>query len=240
MELDRNVSEYMQRKNMLAVKAASMLSAQLLLVAVYFCALNITKTETGFLTLRIVLAVLSSLLVAIGIIVSFRYRNVYDTLPDDIGLRQSLEVIRYAYDIAKPALTFNMTIAGIVTALGILVPLVIMSAMPGSGGVTIAKAVFFLFMAAAVFVLTPSFSRMFTYEQMLSRHIAASSIDTRKSILLKGILLSILIPVSVCIYLQWKYFGSAKNEIAWIVFCLAGIIYAVVTFLAEMLDTSAA
>ena len=216
---------------MLAAKVAGILSAQLLLVAVFFCAMNIVKTENGFLIIKVLLIIMSALLMTIGAVISVRYRNTYNYLPDDIGLRQSEDIIKYAYDIAIPALDYNMLISGIIGAAGVLTALIIVSIMPEDSGMWISRSVFCLFLAAAVFVLVPSLWRKQTYEQMRSRHIGRNAVKNDKKLMIQGVLLSFLVPGSTCIYLLWRYFGRGHNETAWIVFCLSGIIYGAVDML---------
>ena len=241
MDLDRNVSDYMQRRNILATKVAGIISAEMLLMAVFFCAYLLLKNGVdgamNLGTLRILIkagVVILSLVIALcGIIVMNRFRHMFDELPDDIGLRQSHEVVEYAFSIARPALIFKMTMALVIAAAGIALSLILSILIDDfNAGIYLPKCLLFLLMAVAIFLFIPSFDRLLTYREMLSKYGILKSDISRRSFLVCGMGFFIFLSASMCIYILWRYFGP-DSTIAWIVFYLAGLLFGAIVLLTD-------
>lgn len=229
METDRNVADYMQIRNLLSLNAARVLAAQLLLIAVFFCAyLFLQNTDRFAVSLHNMRIVVKSTLIIISLMIALcstivmnHARKLFKTIPDDIGIRQSREIVEEAYSVARGALTFKMTLAGLILAIGIFASLILATVIAnGEAGTYFSKALFFVTLACAALLFIPSFDRMNVYKTMLGmKH----NIIPDKTIVFSGTLAGILMPLSVAVYLFWRYFG-ANRTIAWIVFPAAVIV----------------
>ena len=238
METDRNVSEYMQRKNVQSTNLARLIAAQLLITAVFFLAYLFLQNTRRFgadleisrVIVKGVLIILSLLLSLVGIIVSYKSSGLHKYMPDTIGIRQSHDIIDAAYDVAKPALIFRMTFALVLFMLGGALALVTVSIMgAGENSTYIGKAIFFVFLAGCALMFVPAFDRMNVYKMLLNEK---HDIMPRYSFAATGIAFSILMPASFCAYYLWRFFGNDRS-IAWIVFPIAVIILGAVIVLAD-------
>lgn len=230
METDRNVADYMQIRHLLSLNAARILAAQLLLVAVFFCGyLFLQNTDRFPVSLHNMRIVVKSILVIISLMIALcstivmnHARKLFRTIPDDIGLRQSREIVEEAYSVAQGALTFKMTLAGFILATGITASLILLTVLDASeAGVYFSAALFFISLAAFSLLFIPSFDRKNVYKMMLGQK---HNIIPDRRIIFCGTLAGILMPFSVAVYLFWRYFGNNRT-IAWIVFPAAVIIF---------------
>lgn len=238
METDRNVAEYMQIRNLLSRNWARILAAQLLLVAVFFCGyLFLQNTDRFTISLHNSRILVKSTLIIISLLIALcatmvmnHARKLFRTIPDEIGIRSSREIISEAYGVAKGALGYNMTLAGLIAAGGIFASLMLYVVLGGSeSAIYFSRALFLAFMAAAVLVFLPSFDRMQVYRMMLSEK---STGFASKSIIFEGTLAGIMMPLSVAVYLFWRYFGN-NRAIAWITFPAALLVCGIAFVLAN-------
>jgi len=241
METDRNVSEYMQKRNICATNIARILSAQLLIVAVFLCAYVYLQNEAGYnydlsakrLIVKGMLVILSMLIALAGVIVMRGFTDFAKRLPDDIGLRQSHEILDYAYSVAKDALVFRMTLGGVMLTAGCLASLLALTIFRDSDNIgIIAKIILFVSLAIAVLLFVPSFDRMKVYRHMLASDIRQSTLSSvpGKAAYYTGVIFFITMPVTVCTNLLWRYFGNNRT-IAWIVYPAAGLLFVAVAAL---------
>lgn len=191
----------MQSRNVLAIRIAGTIAMQFITVAQFLLFKSVPA-----------LVLLSILVTVLGVIFTLKCRISRDNIPDSISLRSAREVLEYAYEYAKPALIFNMTVSMLVLSIGILIALFTSS------------VVFFVALSVFAWLFIPSFDRLSCYKQMLSNHVSVSESLDKKLL----VLFCALMPLTSCIYLIWKYTFSYKPEIAWIVFCLALVIYGAV------------
>jgi len=243
METDRNVSEYMAKRNKLACNASRVLASQTLIVAVFFYAYyelqnwesRSVSLGTARFTVKCILVLLSALVAIAGCLLTAKVSDIVLSIPDSIGLRQSREIVKYAYEKAKDVLTFKITISVVMLTAGIVSVLLYMTLVGyGENGTLIGRAILFLFLSVSILIFLPSFDRIVTYRLMLgsgtgmmSGKIAAganayniSDNDTGMYLRVLGYTISILLPSSIALYLMWRYFGSNRSQ-AFIIFPVA-------------------
>ena len=176
MEIDRNVADYMQQRNLISLNTARLIAAQLLLVAVFFCAYlflqNTAHFNVSLHNMRIIVkgtVVIISLAIALcAVLVARRAGRLYKVYPDDIALRQSRNVVDEAYRIAKDALTFKMLLSGVLFTAGIFASLMAGSIIGNNeSGIYVSKALFFAVLAISILLFWPSCDRMNVYKLML-------------------------------------------------------------------------
>ena len=220
----------MNKRNIFVTNVARIIASQFLVIAVFFCACMILKNADRFefdldkiqIIVKMCLIILSLLVATAGIILMQRIGEIAGLIPDSIGLRQSREILGYAYDSAGDALKFKMTVSGVILTGGMVCALIIMSVCGLSeNGTLAAKIVFFVMLAIATIVFLPSFDRMLVYKKLIDGSVKRSEIKPgiAKKIRIMGAVAFIAIPLSTCIYLLWKYFGN-NGSIAFVVYAI--------------------
>lgn len=244
MELDHKVSDYMNKRNVFAANIARIIASQFLVVAVFFCACIILKNTDGFkynldkiiIVVKAILVIFSLLIALAGVFVIHRFGKMPELLPDSIGLRQSHDILEYAYDSSGDALKFKMTMAGVMLTGGVAGALIIKTICGLSDNGTFgAKILFFSALAVSAILFIPSFDRTMVYKKMMDNSIRyaadnQTSMNNRKAM---WILFVVIMPLTVCTYLWWRYLSS-NGSIAFIVYpiviMLAGTIAALINY----------
>ena len=242
METDRRLSEYMQDKNVRAYRASRVIAFQFLILAVFFCAYmllqNSSHMNVSLGTLRrIVLTVVGVLELYTTIwgtavaISETAGDSSFDSAVDEAGIRQSREVVSFAYENAKGALIYKITLAIAVCLAGFLSLIIAITVTNGAeAGTLTGKVILWMAMAAASLIFWPSYDRLKVYKAILSGEVLRKSSTKAQSVLL-----SLMGPLTIYIYLLWIYFGN-KRTIAWIVFAVAGLLYLAVLALIEYVN----
>jgi len=241
VELDSSLVEYMRKRAEFAKLFACALSVQCFVLAVFFCAYGLCynqfvfskSMETFRMSIIIASIVISFCLVAFDIFVCIRYKALYSDRPDYVALRQSSDVVREAYKIARPILIFKITLAGMFTVLGglIYILLVTLSGRSDMSGIY-GRIVVCLCLAAAFTMGLPAWDRINAYRCALREiHVLADE-DLRNYHLSLG--LAILTPTSICAWYIMRFY-TMKSEIAWIVFPMTALFGLAIVYLINWL-----
>ena len=234
---DERIVNYMKARNGQAQMTATAIAVQLFALAVFFAmyALSVSglfysqSADTGkIITIAVAVAV-SVFLCVVNVLGVIRSDKVYITRPDRISLRDGEEVIRLAYQTARPVLINKITYSLVIMTASGLVYIILLIAMKDAALAGIyGRIICSIILALVTLIAYPCIDRIACYRALLNEtHDLYYDIKPNKAILFIS---SIAIPLSICLWYILRYYGS-NQKIAWIVFPVAALIGIAVSFL---------
>lgn len=237
MDIDSIVVKYMKEKAEYSKLVACATAVHCFVLAVFFCTYELIsnyfmyseKLDLARNILICISVVVALLLAVFNWMICCRYTKVIELTPDYIAIRQSIDVIREAYNIACAHLNYQITIAVFLSVCGGFIYIFLQIVMDrsdtarvfGWSGVMICLAV-------AMFIGIPAIDRKISYKLLLSK--MHSSMKDRYSAVVVMKAIAVGIPLSVCGWYIVKFFTS-YSQIAFIVFPMAALFGAAFVYL---------
>ena len=220
-----------------AQMTATVIAVQLFALAVFFAmyALSVSglfyskSANTGkIITIAIAVAI-SVFLCVVNVLSVIRSDKVYITRPDSISLRDGEEVVRLAYQTARPVLINKITYSLVLVTLSGLVYIILLITMEDTALAGIyGRIVCSIILALVTLIAYPCIDRIACYRALLNEtHDLYYDIRPNKSIMFIS---SIAIPLSICLWYILRYWGN-NQKIAWIVFPVIALFGFAISFL---------
>ncbi len=239
MQADERIVNYMKERSSYAKMLASVIAVQLFALAVYFCFYALFSggvfysltAHTGKITTIAISAVIAMILCVVNYLTTIRSRKVYITRPDRIAINDTFEIIRVAYDTARPVLIFKITYSLVIIAGSALVYIIFGILMEDQALASIyGRIVICLATAAAVMIAYPCIDRISCYRALLNE-THELSYDTGFK-MAPMYILSFAIPITVFAWYVVRYYSGAP-WIAIVVFPVAALFSFAISYLSE-------
>lgn len=234
---DERIVNYMKARNGQAQMTATAIAVQFFALAVFFAmyALSVSglfysrSANTGKIITIAVAVAISVFLCIVNVLGVIRSDRVYITRPDRISLRDGEEVVRLAYQTARPVLINKITYSLVIMTTGGLVYIMLLIVMKDTALAGIyGRIVCSIILALVTLIAYPCVDRIACYRALLNEtHDLYYDIEPNKAFMFIS---SIAIPLSICLWYILRYYGS-NQKIAWIVFPIAALFGFAVSFL---------
>ena len=244
MELDERIVNYMKVRNEYAKMAAHVAASLLFMLASFLCmhALYVGQVfyskslDAVEMAIFIIAVILSACICIVNILTCKKARRVYIKYPDSIAIRNSSDVVREAYYIARPVLIQKITLWTVILFTTGLVYIMLMIFLEDPVMAQIYGKII-VCLGAGVFVssVVPCIDRLYCYRMLLGEVFVRSDFTDEKSIKKRqavGYVLSVVVPVTVCVWYLIRYYG-VKRELAWVAFPFTALFTFAVIFLIE-------
>ena len=137
MQADERIVNYMKERSRYARTVAGVAAVHLFALAVYFGMSAVLSggffysgsEGTGKTVAVCFAAVIAAGLCVVNILTVIRSEKVYITRPDRIAIRDSEEIVKIAYDTARPVLIYKITYSLVLMAGGGLVYIILLMSM---------------------------------------------------------------------------------------------------------------
>lgn len=238
MQADERIVNYMKERSSFAKMLASVIAVQLFALAVYFCLYALffggvfysQSAHTGKIITIVVSAVIAAVLCVVNYLTAIRSKKVYITRPDRIAINDTFEIIRVAYDTARPVLIFKITYSLVIVAASVAVYIIIAVLMEDQALAAIyGKIVICMAIAAAVMIAYPCIDRIACYRALLNE-THELSYDTPFG-MAPLYILSFAIPLTVCGWYVVRYY-SPGPWIAMVIILASALFSFAISFLA--------
>lgn len=228
MDKDTGVASYMNQRAQCMKYIASLALAQMLALCVFLVLYWLLQSEfvpgrwigVARTVIRAAFLVVTGVLCVANLLGVVKIRMLDENYPDKYSVAGEKSIISEAYSIAKEVLMTNNILALLIMLLGILAWLIIRTVTVNSDmGEVLSQAVMSASAGIALFIFIQSFDRIVTYKVFLGERYNAD-LQFNIPVLSSA---AIGIPLTFCIYYQWRYYGSDRN-LAWITFFAAFIL----------------
>jgi len=237
MELDSTLVQYMKKKAECAKLVACFLSVQCFVLAVSFCADGLLQEYLVYsdsIDLARKIIIISAIVIALVLclvctFVSIKCSETVKIKPDSIALRQSYDVVKTAYELARPQLIYKITCALLITFLSGLIYILLVifldrSMMSGVYG----RIVVAICMALAIYIAYPCVDRLFAYRELLGEEYVSIKDEEKWKVCRYAI--SIALPGSISSWYILRFYTNS-SDIAWIVFPMVALFAFAIVFL---------
>lgn len=234
---DERIVNYMKARNGQAQMTATAIAVQLFALAVFFAmyALSVNglfysqSADTGKIITIAVAVSVSVFLCVVNVLGVIRSDKVYITRPDRISLRDGEEVIRFAYQTARPVLINKITYSLVIMTTSGLVYIILLIVMKDAALAGIyGRIICSIILAIVILIAYPCVDRIACYRALLNEtHELYYDIKPNKTIMFVA---SIAIPLSICLWYILRYYGN-NQKIAWIIFPVVALFGIAVSFL---------
>lgn len=229
MELDSTLVQYMKKKAECAKLVACALSVQCFVLAVFFCAYGLLQgyfvysdsIDIARKTVIIMALVIAFVLCVMNTYISVKCSKTEKIKPDSVGVRQSYDVVKAAYDLARPLLVYKITVSLLIMVMSGLVYILLVifldrSMMSGVYG-RIAVAIC---LAIAIYLALPCFDRILVYKEFIGENHGSPEALVRWSVFRH--VLSFALPLSISSWYILRFYTDS-SDIAWIVFPMVAL-----------------
>ena len=234
---DERIVNYMKARNGQAQMTATAIAVQLFALAVFFAmyALSVSglfyskSINTGRIVTIAAAVVISVFLCVVNVLGVIRSRKVYITRPDSISLREGEEVVRLAYQTARPVLISKITYGLVFMVTGGLVYIMLLIAMKDTALAGIyGRIICSIILALVTLIAYPCIDRIACYRALLNEtHELYYDIKPNRALMY---ICSVAVPLSICLWYVLRYFGN-DQKIAWIVFPVVALFAFAISFL---------
>lgn len=239
MQADERIVSYMKERNEYAKCVAAVVAVQLFALAVYFCMYALIaggvfyslSEDTGKILMIALSVVIAVVLGIVNILTAIRSSKVYITRPDSIALSDGRDVVRIAYDTARPVLIYKITYSLVILSVSGIVYITLLILMTDTSLANIyGRIVCCLFLAVAVLIAYPCIDRIACYRALLNEtHELYYDIRPDKALYY---ILSVATPAVICLWYILRYYGNSPKT-AWIVIPVAALFALAIAFLAN-------
>ncbi len=239
MTPDDRIVSYMKERDAYARCVATVIAVQLFALAVYFCMYALIAGDVfyslsegpGKVVIMAFAAAIAVVLCIVNYLTAIRSKKVYITRPDKIALNDGQEIVRIAYDTARPVLIYKITYSLVIMSISGLVYITLMIFIDDISLARIyGRIVCCIFSAVAVLIAYPCIDRIACYRALLNEtHILYYDIKPNKPLMY---ILSFTAPLVVCLWYALRYYVG-DSATAWVVFPVAALFILAIAFLAN-------
>ena len=221
---DERIVSYMKERDSQARTVSCAAAVQLFALAVYFCLYALISggvfyslsEETGKTAVLCICAVIAAGLCVLNIMCVIRGKKVYITRPDAIAMREGEEVVKLAYDTARPVLIYKITYSLVIAAAGILVNIILQILLRDHSLAAIyGKIAVFMTSATAILIAYPCLDRIRCYLALLGQ-THELHYDVKPDNAFRYVF-AVAVPSVIFIWYVLRYYHSSEQP-AWEVF----------------------
>lgn len=239
MQADERIVNYMKERADYAGTVACVVAVQLFALAVYFCFYALVaggvflsgSAETGKVIVIAISAAIAAGLCVVNFLTAIRSRKVYITRPDRTAINDAKEIVRIAYDTARPVLIFKITYSLVMLTVSGVIYITLLIIMEDQVLANIyGRIVVCLICGVAILIAYPCIDRIACYRALLNEtHVLYYDIRPNTALMY---ILSFSVPICVCVWYALRYYGSAQ-DIAWTVFPFTALFVLAIAFLVK-------
>ncbi len=227
----------MKARHEQARTVACVIAVQLFGLAIYFCLYALIaggvfyslSEKPGRVVIIVTACILAVLIIILNMLTVIKYNKVYITRPDSIALRDGADVVREAYNTARPVLIYKITCSLVIMTAAGLVNIMLLTFMEDQTlAVVYGRIVCCVLAALAIIIAYPCIDRISCYRALLNEtHDLHYDIKPNKALMN---IVSFAVPFSICLWYCLRYYGP-KPDIAWITFPITALFALAITFL---------
>ena len=239
MQADERIVNYMKERTDYARTVACVVAVQLFALAVYLCfyalvagGVFLSRSEgTGKVIVIAISATIAAGLCVVNYLTAIRSKKVYITRPDRTAISDTQEIVRIAYDTARPVLIFKITYCLVMLTLSGVIYITLLIFMEDQSLANIyGRIAVCLIGGVAILIAYPCIDRIACYRALLNEtHFLYYDIKPNTPLLY---ILSFTVPICVCVWYALRYYGS-RPDIAWAVFPFVALFALATAFLAK-------